>query len=46
MWIKYDTNKLYLQNRNRLTDTESKVMFTKAESRGREKPGINRYKLL
>ena len=37
MWnLKYGTNKLYLQNRNILTDTESKVIFTKSESRGKE----------
>ena len=44
--LKYGANQLYLQNRNILTDTESKVVFTKSESRGKDKPGINRYRLL
>ena len=31
---------IYLQNRNRLTDTENKLMVTKGESGGRDKLGI------
>ena len=38
----------YLQNRNRLTDIENKLMVTKGERVGREnwEVGINRYTLL
>ena len=40
---------MYIQNRNRLTDIEHKLVVTKAERKGgRDKLGygINRYKLL
>ena len=36
--LKKDTNKwTYLQNRNRLTDIENKLMVTKGERSGRDK---------
>ena len=34
----------YLQNRNRLTDTENKLMVTKGERGVNQESGINRYK--
>ena len=39
MWnLKYDTNELIWQNRNRLTDTENKIKVTKKEGGwGRDK---------
>ena len=36
IWYKWT----YLQNRNRLTDIENKVMVTKGERRGRDNSGI------
>ena len=38
------TNETYLQNRNRLTDTENRAVVVKGEGEGRI--GINRCKLL
>ena len=40
--------KIYLQNRNRLTDIQNKLMVTKGESRGErnEECGINIHALL
>ena len=41
MWnLKYDTNEYNLQNRNRLTDLEKKLMVPKGEKRGRDKLGV------
>ena len=35
MWnLKYDTNELYLQNRNRLTDIENRLVVAKGEGVG------------
>ena len=51
MWnLKYGTNEpIYLQNRNRLTDIEIRLVVAKARWGGREMNwgfGISRYKLL
>ena len=42
MWNlkKNDTNRTYIQNRNRPTDIENKLIVTKGESWGRDKSGV------
>ena len=50
MWnLKYGTNEpIYLQNRNRLTDIENRLVVSKGEEGGGGKNwefGISRYKL-
>ena len=47
--LKNDNKSTYLQNRNRLTDIENKLMVTKGERGGggiNEEFGIKRYTLL
>ena len=38
--LKYDTNGTYLQNRNRLTDTENRLVVAKGEGGGGEGLGV------